>query len=83
MTFPRRYGYSSVAFNMLMASFAIQWSTITSGVFQFVNQATSNESDCCTIKVGMETYVHVCLDVCVCVYVCVHGVCDALRVCVV
>ena len=67
MTFLRRYGYSSVAFNMLLASFAIQWSTITSGVFQFVNQATSNESDCCTIKVGMETYVCVCM--CVCMWI--------------
>ena len=67
MTFLRRYGYSSVAFNMLMASFAIQWSTITLGVFQFVNQATSNENNCCTIKVGIETYVCVCM--CVCVYV--------------
>ena len=77
MTFLRRYGYSSIAFNMLVASFAIQWSTITSGVFQFVNQATSNESDCCTIKVGMETYV------CVCMCVCMVCVIDALRVCVV
>ena len=78
MTFLRRYGYSSIAFNMLVASFAIQWSTITSGVFQFVNQATSNESDCCTIKVGMETYVCVCM--CVCVCVCMVCVIDALRV---
>ena len=54
MTFLRRYGYGSVAFNMLMASFAIQWSTITSGVFQFIDQADSNEG-CCTIRVGVET----------------------------
>ena len=50
MTFLRRYGYGSIAFNMLLASFAIQWSTITSGVFQFINQVS-----CCTIKVGLET----------------------------
>lgn len=55
MTFLRRYGYGSVAFNMLVASFAIQWSTITSGVFQFVDQAAPDGGGCCTIKVGLET----------------------------
>lgn len=65
MTFLRRYGYGSIAFNMLLASFAIQWSTITSGVFQFIDQAqaedaaraagTSPDVQCCTIRVGVET----------------------------
>jgi len=65
MTFLRRYGYGSIAFNMLLASFAIQWSTITSGVFQFIDQAqaedaaraagTTPDVQCCTIRVGVET----------------------------
>ena len=55
MTFLRRYGFGSIAFNMLLASFAIQWSTLTSGVFQFIDQA--DEDDCCTIRVNLETYV--------------------------
>lgn len=55
MTFLRRYGFGSIAFNLLLASFAIQWSTITSGVFQFIDQ--SDEDDCCTIKVNLETLV--------------------------
>ena len=53
MTFLRRYGFGSIAFNLLLASFAIQWSTLTSGVFQFIDQ--SDEDDCCTIKVNLET----------------------------
>ena len=52
MTFLRRYGYSSVAFNFLLAAFAIQWSTITTGVFTFLDQAAEV---CCSIKVGLET----------------------------
>lgn len=54
MTFLRRYGYGSIGFNMLMAAFAIQWSTITSGVFTFIDQ---DDDDCCEIRVGLETYV--------------------------
>lgn len=53
MTFLRRYGFGSIAFNMLLASFAIQWSTLTSGVFQFIEQA--DDDDCCTIRVNLET----------------------------
>ena len=53
MTFLRRYGFGSIAFNLLLASFAIQWSTLTSGVFQFIDQ--SDEDDCCTIRVNLET----------------------------
>lgn len=55
MTFLRRYGFGSIAFNMLLASFAIQWSTLTSGVFQFIEQ--SDDDDCCTIRVNLETLV--------------------------
>ena len=55
MTFLRRYGFGSISFNLLLASFAIQWSTLTSGVFQFIDQ--SEEDDCCTINVNLETYV--------------------------
>ena len=64
MTFLRRYGYGSVAFNMLLASFAIQWSTITSGVFTFIDQEEAEddardmgvepEEECCKIRVGLE-----------------------------
>jgi len=50
MTFLHRYGYSSIAFNMLVAAFAIQWSTITAGVFTFIQQAI--DSACCTIRVN-------------------------------
>lgn len=53
MTFLRRYGFSSIAFNMLVAAFAIQWSTITTGVFSFIEQA--HENLCCTIRVNLET----------------------------
>ena len=55
MTFLRRYGFGSIAFNLLLASFAIQWSTLTSGVFQFIDQADDDTEDCCTIKVNLET----------------------------
>lgn len=52
MTFLRRYGYSSIGFNFLLAAFAIQWSTITSGVFTFIDQV---QGVCCTIRVSLET----------------------------
>ncbi|CAI8034311.1 Ammonium transporter Rh type B-B [Geodia barretti] len=55
MTFLRRYGFGSISFNLLLASFAIQWSTLTSGVFQFIDQ--SDDGDCCTINVNLETLV--------------------------
>lgn len=37
MTFLRRYSFSSVGFNMLLAAFAIQWSTVTLGLFSFID----------------------------------------------
>ena len=48
MTFLRRYGYSSVSFNFLVAAFAIQWATIVRGLFSLVDS-------CCTIKIGLES----------------------------
>lgn len=33
MTFLKRYGFGSVAFNFLIAAFAIQWSTLIQGFF--------------------------------------------------
>ena len=42
MTFLRRYGYGSIGFNLLMAAFAVQWSTITSGLFAFIEQYQNN-----------------------------------------
>ena len=50
MTFLRRYGYSSVSFNFLVAAFAIQWATIVRGLFSFIGV-----ENCCKIKVGLET----------------------------
>lgn len=45
MTFLRRYGYGSVGFNLLMAAFAVQWSTITSGLFTFIEQSHNNVTE--------------------------------------
>jgi ammonium transporter Rh len=39
MTFLRRYSFGSVGFNMLLASFAIQWSTITLGLLELIDLA--------------------------------------------
>lgn len=36
MTFLRRHGYSSVGFNLMIAAFAAQWATITTGLFEFI-----------------------------------------------
>ena len=54
MTFMRRYGYGSVGFNMLLASFAIQWSTITNGLFTFIEQAQEGLA-AFRIRVNIET----------------------------
>ena len=58
MTFLRRYGYGSVAFNMLLAAFAIQWSTITSGVFTFIDQEEADE-DSFKIRITLERYIYI------------------------
>ena len=36
MTFLRRYGYSSVGFNLLLAALVLQWGTLTNGLFGFI-----------------------------------------------
>lgn len=33
MTFLRKYGYSAVGYNLLIAAIAIQWSVICRGIF--------------------------------------------------
>ena len=53
MTFLRRYGFSSVAYNMMLAAFAIQWSTITLGLLGFIGQAQDGETRF-HIGVGLE-----------------------------
>ncbi len=53
MTFLRRYAFSSVGFNMMLAAFAIQWSTITLGLFSFIGQHKDGASQF-TIFVGLE-----------------------------
>lgn len=50
MTFLRRYGYSSVSFNFLVAAFAIQWATIARGLFSLIGA-----DSCCKIMIGLET----------------------------
>jgi len=35
MTFLRKYGYSAVGYNMLIAAIAIQWSILCRGVFRY------------------------------------------------
>ena len=36
MTFLRRYGYSSIGFNLLLAALVLQWGTLTTGLFGFI-----------------------------------------------
>ena len=36
MTFLRRYGYGSIGFNLLLAALVLQWGTITTGLFGFI-----------------------------------------------
>ena len=37
MTFLRRYGYSSIGFNLLLAALVVQWGTLTTGLFGFID----------------------------------------------
>ena len=37
MTFLRRYGYSSIGFNLLLAALVLQWGTLTTGLFGFID----------------------------------------------
>ena len=55
MTFLRRYGFSNVAYNMMLAAFVIQWSTITLGVLGFIGKAQDGETKF-HISVGLERY---------------------------
>ena len=50
MTFLRRYGYSSVSFNFLIAAFVIQWATLVRGLFSLIGAKV-----CCTAEIGLET----------------------------
>ena len=36
MTFLRRYGYGSIGFNLLLAALVLQWGTLTTGLFGFI-----------------------------------------------
>ncbi|CAD5113576.1 DgyrCDS2739 [Dimorphilus gyrociliatus] len=42
MTFLRRYGFSSVGFNMLIAAFVIQWHMITHGLLHMATEHSSS-----------------------------------------
>lgn len=53
MTFLRRYAFSSVGFNMMIAAFVIQWSTVTLGLFSFIGQFKDG-ADRFRITVGLE-----------------------------
>ena len=53
MTFMRRYGYSSIGFNLLLAAFAIQWSTLVEGFLGFIHQAMDGVSEF-VINVNLE-----------------------------
>ena len=55
MTFLRRYGFSSVGYNLFLAAFAIQWSTITLGLFSFIGQAQDN-AERYRIIISLERY---------------------------
>ena len=43
MTFLRRYGYSSIGFNLLLAALVLQWGTLTTGLFGFIEISDERE----------------------------------------
>ena len=43
MTFLRRYGYSSIGFNLLLAALVLQWGTLTTGLFGFIDISDQRE----------------------------------------
>ena len=47
MTFLKRYGYSSVGFNLLLVAFAVQWALILRGWFEW------NYDHNATFKIGL------------------------------
>ena len=63
MTFLRRYGYSSIGFNLLLAALVLQWGTLTTGLFGFI-KISDERSDLpddedpppYKIKVGLERW---------------------------
>lgn len=56
MTFLGRYGYGSIGFNMLIAVFAIQWSTLTSGLLSFIGLVQNGTPlDQLKIPINLET----------------------------
>jgi len=56
MTFLHRYGYGSIGFNLLLASFAIQWSTLTSGLLSFIGLTRDGVAlEQLRIQVNLET----------------------------
>ena len=60
MTFLRRYGYSSIGFNLLLAALVLQWGTLTTGLFGFIKisdereDLPDNEDPPYKIMVGLE-----------------------------
>lgn len=54
MTFLKRYGFSSVGFNFLIAAFVIQWQTLISG---FINSFDGSKEG--IIRVDVETLAFV------------------------
>jgi ammonium transporter Rh len=51
MTFLKRYGFSSVGLNFLVAAFVLQWATLTGGWIRHF------DSEAKKIFVNMETFV--------------------------
>ena len=43
MTFLRRYGYSSIGFNLLLAALVLQWGTLTTRLFGFIEISDERE----------------------------------------
>ena len=56
MTFLRRYGYSSIGFNLLLAALVLQWGTLTTGLFGFIEISDSDEDKPYRIMVGLERW---------------------------
>lgn len=61
MTFLRRYSYSSIGFNLLLAALVLQWGTLTTGLFGFIeisdkrdNLPDGEEPPPFKIEVGLE-----------------------------
>jgi ammonium transporter Rh len=44
MTFLKRYGYSSIAYNFLVAAFVLEWALIVRGFFNNIEELDSSFS---------------------------------------